>query len=356
MCGVLFLQPRPLHTTLAQFFLSSSMALSDDEVLARLGIKSAEPFSWGDESQMVISAINNASNCVSGVAPLSGLDSIKAYLRDDKNNNHGKEDVSEKRLFQALFGDDLDISTPELASSGIISTPSSSAALIIDDRRQQQALMMEDTLMRDVSIKGLSDRAVAELNIESKVSLFGSILRLFDKPRDGENHANDNCEKIDCGGAMVTKDASGGGAGKEVTTSATAVTDDAISTGELLADTMIMNDPILSTAEIVRSVHLTARPGDIPACMDSKEYTLSVLHFISSYIPYLHEDEEKYRDTSGSQEGWDQLRRTLPVLPLIMATNPTESLELRCYARVRPLVELGQKERSKRSRDTSFQC
>ena len=357
-------RPRPLNHNRAQYnkgavLSSSSMALSDDEVLARLGIKSAEPFSWGDESQMVISAINNASNnCVSGVAPLSGLDSIKAYVRDHKNNNQGKEDVSEKRIFHALFGDDLDISTPKLASSGIISTPSSSAALIIDDRRKQQASMMEDTLMRDVSIKGLSDRAVAELNIESRVSLFGSILRLFDKPRDGENHANENCEKIDCGGDMVTKDASGGGAGKEVTTSATAVTDDAISTGESLADQMIMNEPILSTAEIVRSVHLTARPGDIPACMDSKEYTLSVLHFISSYIPYLHEDEEEYRDTSGSQEGWDQLRRTLPVLPLIRATNPTESLELRCYVRVRPLVELGQKERKQypesMDRDESF--
>jgi hypothetical protein len=311
------------------------MTLSDDEVLAHLGIKSAEPFSWGDESQMVISAIN-ASNF--SCAPLSGLDSIKAYVQD----KNGK-DVSEKRILQALFGD-VDLSMPNFASE--ISTPSA-----IDNR--QQALM-EDTL-RDVSIKGLSDRAVAELNIESRASLFGSILRLFDKPMDGENPVNDNCEKIH-NGAIVTKDASGGGAGKEVTSATTGT--DAISTGESLADPMIMNEPILSTAEIVRSVHLTARPGDIPACMDSKEYTLSVLHFISSYIPYLHEDEKEYRDTSGSQEGWDQLRRTLPVLPLIRATNPTESLELRCYARVRPLVELGQKERKQfpesMDRDESF--
>jgi hypothetical protein len=288
---------------------------SDDEVLARLGIKSAEPFSWGDESDIVISAMNASKFSCNRSAPLSGLDSIKAYVQD----KNGK-DVTEKRILQALFSD-IDLSMPNLASENLTRSA-------IDDR--QQALT-EDTL-RDVPIKGLSDRAVAELNIESRASLFGSILRLFDMPRAGENPENENGEKSDSS-ALVTKDASSGCAGKEGT-SATAV-----------ADPMIMKEPILSTAEIVRSVHLTARPGDIPACMDSKEYTLSVLHFISSYIPYLHEDEKEYRDTSGSQEGWDQLRRTLPVLPLIKATNPTESLELRCYGRVRPLVKLGQKER-----------
>ena len=320
------------------------MALSDDEVLARLGIKSAEPFSWGDESQLVISAVNVSKLSCTPSAPFSGLDSIKAYVQD----KNGKDEISEKRILQALFGD-VDLSTPCLASE--ISAPSSA----IDGHRQQAS--MEDTLLRDVSIKGLSDRAVAELNIESRASLFGSILRLFDKPRDGENPpVNENCEKVESG-AIVTKDASGGGVASKEVTSATAVAD-AISTGEPAADPMIMNEHILSTAEIVRSVHLTARPGDIPACMDSKEYTLSVLHFISSYIPYLHEDEKEYRDASGSQEGWDQLRRTLPVLPLIKATNPAESLELRCYVRVRPLVKLGQKERKQfpesMDRDESF--
>ncbi|KAL3781200.1 hypothetical protein ACHAW5_007012 [Stephanodiscus triporus] len=303
------------------------MALSDDEVLAHLGIKSAEPFNWGDESQMVIAG-NDASDLSRNLsAPLSGLDSIKAYVQDKNNGT----DVSEKRILRALFGD-VDLSTPKMTFE--ISTQSA-----IEDRHQA---LMEDTL-RDVSIKGLSDRAVAELNVESRTSLFGSILRLFDMPRDGGN---------------PMKDASSGGDGIESTIAMAVTAVDATSAGEAVVDPMIMKEPILSTAEIVRSVHLTARPGDIPAGMDSKEYTLSVLHFLSSYIPYLHEDEKEYRDTSGSQEGWDQLRRTLPVLPLIKATNPAEGLELRCYGRVRPLVKLGQKERRQypesMDRDESF--
>jgi hypothetical protein len=316
------------------------MALSDNEVLAHLGIKSAEPFNWGDESQMVIAG-NDASKISRNLSvPLSGLDAIKAYVQD----KNGK-DVSEKLILQALFGD-VDLSTPNLASA--ISTQAA-----IEDR---QHALMEDTL-RDVSIKGLSDRAVAELNVESRTSLFGSILRLFDMPRDGGNPENGNGEKSDSG-AAVMKDASSGGEGIESTIAMTVTAVDATSAGVAAVDPMIMKEPILSTAEIVRSVHLTARPGDIPAGMDSKEYTLSVLHFLSSYIPYLHEDEKEYRDTSGSQEGWDQLRRTLPVLPLIKATNPAEGLELRCYGRVRPFVKLGQKERKQypesMDRDESF--
>ncbi|KAL3823612.1 hypothetical protein ACHAXA_005593 [Cyclostephanos tholiformis] len=304
------------------------MACLDDEVLARMGIMSAEPFGWGDESQIIAAGVNTSIPSRNPSAPLSGLDSIKAYVQD-KNG----ADVSERRILQSLFGD-VDLSTPSLASK--ISSRSAS----IDRRRDA---LMEDTVW-DVSIKGLSDRAVAELNVEGRTSLFGSILRLFDMPRDGKNHHDNNCEKSD-DGAMVTKDASSDGAGNEGTTTSMTFTADATTEGEGAADPIIMKEPILSTAEIIRSVHLTARPGDVPAGMDSKEYTLSVLHFISSYIPYLHEEEMDYRDTSGSQEGWDQLRRTLPVLPLIKATNPAESLELRCYGRVRPLVKLGGKER-----------
>jgi hypothetical protein len=264
------------------------MAVSDDEVLTRLGIRSAEPFNWGDQIIDYTSELSTKNN--NDYGPLSVLDSIKLYVQDDENNSN------EKRILRKLLGD-ADISTPVLNS-------------------MMNQTVMEDKL-RDISIKGLSDRAAAELNIESRASLFGSILRLFDMP-----------------------DTSAGA--EDITM---AFTDDDAHVTEVVDDTMIMKEPILSTAEIIRSVHLTARPGDIPSGMDSKEYTLSVLHFISSNIPYLHENEEEYRDGVGSQEGWDQLRRTLPVLPLIKAINPTESLELRCYGRVRPLVKLGQKDR-----------
>ena len=274
------------------------MTLSDDEVLTRLGIRSAEPFNWGDQIIDYSSELSRKNNNDNG--PLSVLDSITLYVQDDKNVNNRDE----KRILRALFGD-VDLSTPVLTST-------------------MNQTVMEDKF-RDVPIKGLSDRAAAELNIESRASLFGSILRLFDMPCDGENLAS--------GGDVRAEDIT------------MAFTDDDAHVTEAVDDTMIMKEPILSTAEIIRSVHLTARPGDIPSGMDSKEYTLSVLHFISGNIPYLHENEEEYRDGLGSKEGWDQLRRTLPVLPLIKAINPTESLELRCYGRVRPLVKLGQKER-----------
>ena len=273
------------------------MAVSDDEVLTRLGIRFAEPFNWGDQIIDYTSELSRKNN--NDYGQLSVLDSIKLYVQDDKNNSN------EKQILRKLFGDTDILSTPVLNST--------MNQTVTDDK------------VRDISIKGLSDRAAAELNIESRASLFGSILRLFDMPRDGENVAS--------GGGAVAED---------ITMSQT---DNDAHVTEVVDDTMIMKVPILSTAEIIRSVHLTARPGDIPSGMDSKEYTLSVLHFISSNIPYLHENEEEYRDGVGSQEGWDQLRRTLPVLPLIKAINPTERLELRCYGRVRPLVKLGQKER-----------
>lgn len=274
------------------------MTLSDDEVLTRLGIRSADPFNWGDQIIDCSSELSRKNNDDNG--PLSVLDSIRLYVHDEKNVNNSDE----KRILWNLFGD-ADISTPVLNST-------------------MNQTVMEDKF-RDVSIKGLSDRAAAELNIESRASLFGSILRLFDMPHDGDNVAS--------------------GGGVDVNYITMSLTDDDAHVPEFVNDTMIMNKPILSTAEIIRSVHLTARPGDIPSGMDSKEYTLSVLHFISSNIPFLHENEEEYRDGIGSQEGWDQLRRTLPVLPLIKAINPTESLELRSYGRVRPLVKLGQIER-----------
>lgn len=199
---------------------------------------------------------------------------------------------------------------------------------------------LTENLMTEVSIKGLSDRAVAELNVQSRTSLFGSILRLFDMPRNEELTGNISEGDKKNG---ICDEGAGNGATTEVAVVATVAPEE----GEASTDPMIMKEPILSTAEIVRTVHLTARPGDIPAGMDSKEYSTAALHFLSSYIPYIHEDEIDYREKEdgSSQEGWDQLRNTLPILPLIKATNPGASLEQRCYGRVKPLIKLGHKAR-----------
>lgn len=108
----------------------------------------------------------------------------------------------------------------------------------------------------------------------------------------------------------------------------------------------IAHDVILSTAEIVRTCHLAARPGDIPPCMDSKEFTMAALHFLSSHVPMISEnDDESTRDTSQSLQSWKVVKDTFPVLPLLYAINPEESLEKRVYGRMKPLVELGKMER-----------
>ena len=128
------------------------MTLSDDEVLTRLGIRSAEPFNWGDQIIDYSSELSRKNNNDNG--PLSVLDSITLYVQDDKNVNNRDE----KRILRALFGD-VDLSTPVLTST-------------------MNQTVMEDKF-RDVPIKGLSDRAAAELNIESRASLFGSISFTF---------------------------------------------------------------------------------------------------------------------------------------------------------------------------------
>ncbi|KAL3760587.1 hypothetical protein ACHAWU_009548 [Discostella pseudostelligera] len=337
----------------------TAAAPTDDEILARLGVHPAEPFDWGDETPVVIASTTTSSKYSTYQnAPLSGLASLKNYVEDTTN---GKEDVTERQILQSLLrGAKIDFSTSDVPFSTTKTTEGG-------NDREENALPDE---MMDVSIKGLSDRAVAELNCESRSSLFGSILRLFDVPRK---------EEISGEGNKIEKSKGSGdqGVGKQDgTASATAADADATATatstspaaGAAVAvtvpatvkaptapapaiakeiESMIMKDPILSTAEIVRTVHLAARPGDIPAGFDSKEYTMAVLRFLSSDIPYLHENEAEYRGKEDglSQEGWDQLRMTLPILPLIKATNPESSLELRCYGRVRPLVKLGEKER-----------
>ena len=293
-------------------------AVSDDNMLARLGIKRAQRFDWGDEPHISATDINK-SKLTMDHAPPSGLDSIKKFVQDDNGT------TAEKQILHSLLKDaNIDIPTQP--------TPS----VRTQESCDLGQLLMQDTI-RDVPTKGYSDRAVAELTVECRTSLFGSILRLFDPPRDGEIGANTS-----------QKDSNTGGKGDPASQ-------------QVVSDPMVMKEPILSTAEIVRSVHLAARPGDIPSGMDSKEYTMAALNFLSSYVPYLHENtimnNNKNDKETFSQVGWDQLRDTLPVFPLLKATNPNESLELRSYGRVRPLVKLGGNERKDphtMDRDQSF--
>jgi len=322
---------------------------TDDEFLTSLGIKSAEPFNWSiDEQQANTKPIKSTSNEQS--IP-SGFDVIKNFIQDNSNND------TDKQILKSLLKDaNANLMPPTHEST----THAKSNNTIGDD------------FTRDLSIKGLSDRAVAEHTLECKTSLFGSILRLFDQPypeeekniksgvynknkkKDGSEMKKDNdviMKDTNSDSAVVigvdTATATISSFSATIDTSTTPLQPAATAQVES-SDPMIMTTPILSTAEIVRTVHLAAKPGDIPLSMDSKEYTLAVLSFLSSYIPYLHENESEYKDTyesSGSQEGWQQLRDTSPILPLLKATNPNESLELRCYGRVKPLIKLGQTER-----------
>ena len=326
--------------------MTAISSTTDDDFLTSLGIKSATPFNWSiDEQQANTKPIKSTSN--EQFIP-SGFDVIKNFIQDNSNND------TDKQILKSLLED---------ANVNLPSTPESTTT-----NAKSNNTNADDFFARDVSIKGLSDRAVAEHTLECKTSLFGSILRLFDKPnpeeekniksgvynKNSKKKVGDNKKDND----VIMTDANSGSAvvsgvdTAATATSTTATTDASIPTQPAATsqvestDPMIMTTPILSTAEIVRTVHLAAKPGDIPLSMDSKEYTLAVLSFLSSYIPYLHENESEYkRDTASSQEGWQQLRDTLPILPLLKTTNPDESLELRCYGRVKPLIKLGQTER-----------
>jgi len=287
---------------------------ADDLALSQLGIQvNNTPFDWKKNDTPDDASSPTKKGLVDQMpysAP-SGLDSLKQFVNSNINQN--LEGQKSKDLLRSL-----------LASHNVSVSPESSP--LTDDNKESrynQLLLSgeEDTntiiTSRDVSIRGLSDRAVAELTCESRTSLFGSILRLFDMDRGGSVGEKNNQQQQQPQKQVAAK------------------------------DPMIMEAPILSTAEIVRSVHLTASPGDIPAGMDSKEYTQAALHFLSSNVPFISENESEYRkkDNDSSTEGWEMLRRTLPVLPLIKAINPEQSLENRSYGRVRPLVTLGQSER-----------
>ena len=330
--------------------MTAISSTTDDEFLTSLGIKSAKPFNWSiDEQRANTKPIKSTSNEQSSIP--SGFDVIKNFIQDNSNND------TDKQILQSLLKD----ANVNLPSTHYESTTHAKSNNTIGD-----------DFTRDLSIKGLSDRAVAEHTLECKTSLFGSILRLFDQPNPEKEKNiksglyNKNSKKKDVSenkkdNDVIMKDTNSGsvvgvsGVDTETTATSSAATTDTsipaqpVTTAQVEStDPIIMTTPILSTAEIVRSVHLTAKPGDIPLSMDSKEYTLAVLSFLSSYIPYLHENESEYiKDTesAGSQEGWQQLRNTLPILPLIKATNPDTSLELRCYGRVKPLIKLGQTER-----------
>ena len=273
---------------------------------------------------------------------------------------------------------------------------------------------------RDVSIRGLSDRACAELTVESKSSLFGSILRIFDMTKEDKIFEKDMVSKAVAGsgahGAKSTSTEQTSSAQNKPSVSTEATTSNIMEEAKAFvtdisssmpaganiaanqqnapteklsvatnADTpkqtdgapaaagkaqsntakndtppapvispeimarakdhpFIADAPVLCTAEIVRSCHLTASPGDIPPCMDSKEYTMAALHFLSSNIAMISEkDVDLNKDQS--MYGWKVVRDTFPILPLLVAINPEESLEKRVYGRMKPLIELGKPER-----------
>ncbi|KAL7526307.1 hypothetical protein ACHAWF_001718 [Thalassiosira exigua] len=303
------------------------VALEEDAtILARLGVEPAKPFDWEGQTRMTADAVGDKAKSPADAfpnAPSSGLESLLEFVRD-QNDEAG----TEKGILRSLMGDaGVDVSSASAPSARRVDGDDSSS-----QRMERMERALAEDPVRDVSIKGLSDRAVAELAVESRTSLFGSIMRLFEAPRESE--------KSDSGGGSTTDNKSDDAADGDGGTGGDA-------SPRKIVDPMIAKEPILSTAEIVRSVHIAARPGDIPPGMDSKEYTMAALHFLASYVPFLHEDESDYRNDSsgGSQEGWDQLRKTLPVLPLIKSVNPGGSLELRCYRRVRPLLQLGRAER-----------
>ncbi len=297
--------------------MMNAMADSDEAALASLGIQvKRTPFDWGDTPKHYLPYKKGSVDQMQYAAP-SGLDSLKQFVI--KNNPDDVHQKSKDLLRNLLDSHNVHVSVD----------PSSSSRNKSEQSRYNQLLLPDtDTVVasRDVSIRGLSDRAVAELTCDSRTSLFGSILRLFDMDRGdsgGSDEKKNNQQKQQQQKQSQQQQQ------------------------QQQKDPMIRDAPILSTAEIVRSVHLTASPGDIPAGMDSKEYTQAALHFLSTHVNIISENESDYRkkDNESSKEGWDMLRRTLPILPLIKAINPQESLEKRSYGRVRPLVTIGKSER-----------
>ena len=368
----------------------SSMA--DTEPLLRsLGVLSETPFDWGDEPQAKQYPVPTALP-----STVSGLDSLKQYVQD--------RDVTDDPVKRAI--------TSLLVKAHVPLTTEHSSDKSSHRKRYVDLLEGDgDLASRDVSIRGLSDRACAELTVESKSSLFGSILRIFDMSKEDKIFEKEMVAKAAAGSgapdaksteqtsssqnkpsvgtegatskimeeakAFVTDiSASMSDSTKIIDTQQNSATDKPKQTGgaptaakaqsnsttksdapsvpvvspEIIArakdNPLVADAPVLCTAEIVRSCHLTASPGDIPPCMDSKEYTMAALHFLSSNIPMISEkDVDLNKDKSQSMHSWKVVRDTFPILPLLVAINPEESLEKRVYGRIKPLIELGKSER-----------
>ena len=359
------------------------MADSSDPLLASLGIVTRAPFDWGDEPQAKHAPIKTAPS-----SSQTGLESLKQFVQD--------RDLVDNPVKQVMASLLVNANVPLTTQDSNINKSNRKRYLDILEGDGNNAA-------RDVSIRGLSDRACAELTVESRSSLFGSILRLFDMtkedkkitqagaaPASGSTSATIAGEK-NVGTEASTAQKSEGAKALVADISGSVIIGTKIAGSEQSAATsnikiippsgsitpaktteskdiakadpapvpvvseeiinaaknnpMIADVPIISTAEIVRSVHLTAGPGDIPACMDSKEYTMAVLHFLSSNVPYISKDGKSMRDTNQSLHSWKALRDAFPVLPLLAAINPEESLEKRVYGRVKSRIGLNKEER-----------
>jgi hypothetical protein len=367
-----------------------------DPILCSLGITPRAPFDWGDEPHAKLEPFPKSSP-----SDFSGLDTLKQFVQDKSC-----DDDRVKRVLTSLL---VKANVPLTTENSVDKSPNRKRYfdLLEGDR---------DVSSRDVSIRGLSDRACAELTVESRSSLFGSVLRIFDIDREVKKPDPDVAGKAASIGAAETTNSAADKSGtpkssdaanksSDATSTSTAVSSSIDTSGNVAAGTnvtakqanetesipvaakvntvkktdsptataktdtekpeaapvpvisaeimeaaknnpTIAHAPILSTAEIVRFCHLTASPGDIPPCMDSKEYTMAALHFLSSHVPFISErDDETKRDKNQSLHSWKIVTDTFPILPLLTTINPEESLEKRVYGRVKPLIELGKEER-----------
>mmetsp|Transcript_5931 Transcript_5931/g.13105 ORF Transcript_5931/g.13105 Transcript_5931/m.13105 type:complete len:565 (+) Transcript_5931:89-1783(+) len=281
------------------------------------------PASSGSKTPPKSSLPVSSAELLALTAP-SGLDSIKKFALEE-NHDDGDKNAKAKKVLRSLLRD-ANVALP--SEDGNDDDDDNAAAKretfkqIAKQRKRHEKLLLlhgsADGELRDVPIRGLSDRAVAQLTVESKASLFGSILRIFDIDRAAAGRAD------------------GGDGGEDEDRNQTRRQDDRSD------ENIVMKRPILTAPEIVRTVHLAARPGDIPPGMDSKEYTLAALHFLSTPIPTLSErDFRSPPPREGSREGWDFLRKHLPVMPLLRPIDPKEAIEKRSYGRVRPLISPG---------------
>ncbi|KAL7472874.1 hypothetical protein ACHAXS_013256 [Conticribra weissflogii] len=334
--------------------------MADSEpVLRSLGISLRSPFHWGDEPQIqpvkksrktaLVPSNTSASGSKTSTTTLSfssaealtlaapsGLDSIKKFVQEERRDESikGANDAKVKQVLRSLLRD-ADVALPPKENNDDDDDGAKALELLIAKRRKrhEKLLLLHGTIddeLRDVPIRGLSDRAVAQLTVESKASLFGSILRIFDMDRAAVDPCAENTP-----GARDNHRADESSSDDD--------DDDQIEhRNEQSAQDIIMKRPILTTPEIVRTVHLAARPGDIPPGMDSKEYTLAALHFLSTPIPTLSEEDfHSPPPRDESREGWEFLRRHLPIMPLLRAVDPREPIEKRSYGRVRPLISAG---------------